>query len=658
MYLPYIRGLQYYRIMKESAIDLIKREKWEIVTRKVEVAGGIQEEVKRVLVYGKEYPLKHPLLIHLNLYKNEQNPEVKYKHMKAAHDYLWPKEVEAWHYWTEERFRTHCEHWNYIAWASGANQAKSYDAAKMALLYWWADPKNRGVIIASTTLESATARVWGYLTQRINDREIKLPLRYAGGKPPKVLFPKNADEEDAEETICGIFAVAAKQGGDSEAINTWIGRHPPGGLLLVLDEAPDLNPAISKAFINLDASGAQFQCIGIGNSNSWFDLHGMLSYPKDGIDSVDPNIHTRWETTQKNGICLYFNPRNSPAIHEIDPKKKKILSKFLITEDRIKEKEEHYGKDSEDFYRMVLGFWRKAASDKTIVSIPFLDAHKVKEKAEWLGYEPLTMVAGLDPAFSSGGDSCILRLAVLGQAVDGSIILDFKDKALLFVLKINAKIATAIEIQIAEQTKAILEQFGVPIKTLCVDANGQGRALGGTIQLQCKSLVGPTKIYSVKSGDTNTKSFDVKIMEAYELWSGLRTFMENDQIRGLDNTAMLQLTNRLIITVDAKGKPCKPRLENKVEFKRRMGGIMPKLAHSPDEADAAALCLQSAIIHYGFRKGQKRDIVLPSVSFENQKLAAFKAELQKKKEQAAEFAVSSGFGHAVTDFKGIAFKPN
>ncbi len=640
--------------MKESVTDLIKKENWEVITKSVEVAGGLEEKVQRVLVYGKEYPLKHPCLIHLNLYKNEKNPEIKFKHMKASHDYMWPDEVRTWNYWSEDRFRTHCEPWKYVGWSSGAHQGKSHDASKMGFLYWASDPKNRGVIIASTTLESSGARVWGYLTQFINKRAIKVPLRYAGGKPPKVLYPRDKAEEEAEETISGIFAVAAKQGGDSEAINTWIGRHPPGGLLLILDECPDLNTAIAGAFINLDASTSPFQCLGLGNANSWFDLHGMLCYPKDGIDSIDPHIHTKWETTQKNGVCLYFNPYNSPAIHEKDPKKKKILSEFLITEELIADKEKHYQKDSQDFSRMVMGFWRNKDADKTMVSKPFLDAHHVLSRPEWLGMNPLRMCAGLDPAFSSGGDSCMLQLGIIGETTDGGIVLDFKDKSLLYKLEISAKINKAVEIQIADQTIDILGRYGIPVNHLCVDANGQGRALGGTIQLRANALVGPTKIYSVRSGDTSVRSFDVKIMEAYELWSTLRTFIENNQICGLNQIAMLQLLNRMIITTDSKGKPCKPRLENKIEFKSRMKGIMPALGHSPDEADAGCLCLQSAIIHCGFRVGQKREPIAQN-SYVDQKLTLFKAQMRAEQEQKKDITVSSGFGSPVTDFKNIPF---
>jgi hypothetical protein len=89
-----------------------------------------------------------------------------------------------------------------------------------------------------------------------------------------------------------------------------------------------------------------------------------------------------------------------------------------------------------------------------------------------------------------------------------------------------------------------------------------------------------------------------------------------------------------------------------------MGGIMPSLAHSPDEADGAALCLQSAIIHYGFRIGQKREIITQQSSFADAKLNAFKAELAQKKEARNQLAIGSGFGNAVTDFRRIPLSLN
>ncbi len=628
--------------MSGNLLDLIKKEKWEVKNDKV-------------LVYGKEFPLIHPCLIHLKIYREEQNPELKYLHMKAAHDYMWPKDIPTWHSWTEERFKEHCVGYNYIGWAGGASCAKSYDAAKVALLFWFAHQKQRGVIIASTTLASLSARVWGYTTQLLKERAIKIPIQYMAGNSPMILYPSDKENGSSiKDTIHGIFAVAARQGSDESAINTWIGRHPKDALMLVLDECTDLNPAIAKAFTNLDSSEKSFQTIAIGNSSSWHDLHGSICYPKGGIESIDPAIDTKWETNHKNGICLFFSCYNSPAIHEQDPKKKKLLSKFLITEEQIQEKEIQYGIDSESFSRFVLGFWRNINADRTIVSKTFLEAFKVSGRAEWLGLEPLNVVAGLDPAFSSGGDACILRLAILGQTVDGGIVLDFRGDKLVFKIDISAKSGKATEIQIAEKVLEILERHNCNLKCLCIDANGQGRALGGTLQLQARSVVCPTKIYSVRNGKENVNSFDVKIMEPYELWMDLRKFIENNQIRGLDHIAMTQLTSRLIVTTDNNGKPTKPKLENKAVYKRRMGGIMPSLAHSPDEADAAALCLQSAILHYGFKLGQRKDVRIVN-DFAHDKMVAFQRELkmEQQKKDTLPLTIRSGYSLGLTEFRKV-----
>lgn len=617
--------------MKHSIKDLIEKiERWEI-------------KEDKVIVYEHTFPLVHPALIHLKLYRIETNPEIRFRHMKAAHDYIWPKEIETWHSWSEERFREHCAGWSYITWAGGASCGKSVDGAKIALLFWFANPKNRAVIVASTTLESLNSRVFGYITNLISKKHLELPSQHMGGNSPKILYPVDRTSGEIRDNIHGIFAIAAKQGSDENAINTWIGRHPNESLLLVLDECTDLNSAISKAFVNLDSSEKPFQCIGIGNSNSWNDLHGMMSTPKDGIGSIDPMVHTKWETTRKNGICMFFSCYNSPAIHDPDPVKRKRLGRFLITDAQIKEKEKIYGKHSDAFYRFVLGFWRSSSTDKVIASKAFLDANDVVASTEWLGIRPLHIVAGLDPAFSTGGDQCILRLGVVGENVDGAIVLDFRNEELLFRLPILATSRDPAEIQIAKQVQKILGDFNCPLHHVCMDATGQGRALGGTIYLQMNALKPPIKVYNIKHGEKVVDSFDCLVMSPYDMWYTMREFIEHGQIKGLDHKAFGQFTQRLTMVTDKKGNPCKPYLEPKLEYKRRMAGRNPALAHSPDEADSAALCLQSAIINYGFSLGQRVERV-QTEDFVSQKMFAYKREQKEEASQSQTIQIGSGFG--------------
>jgi hypothetical protein len=604
--------------MSVDILELIKREKWEIVSQ-----GG----VKQVKVYGRLFPLTHPVQIHLAIYRKETNPELKYFHMKAAHDYLWPK--TEWHYWTERRFREHCNGWNYIGWAGGASTTKSYDAAKILLLFWFANPKRRTVVVASTTLESVAARVWGYCTNLINAMAVKLPFQYLGGQAPKILYPADKAAGDIKDTIHGIFAIAAKTGDDDKAISSTIGRHPDEALMVVLDECTDLNPAIAKAFPNLDSSEKPFQLVAIGNSNSLFDLHGSICTPKAGWGSIDPLQDTMWMTTQKNGICLFFSCYESPAVHENDVEKRKRLGRFLITSEQIKEKEVLLGKDSDLFYRFVLGFWKSTSTDTVVVSKEFLDNHFVRTQAEWLGIHPLKIVGGLDPAFSTGGDKCILRLGILGQTIDGGVVLDFRDKRFLFEIKIKARSDKSAELQIAEQVCDILINEGCALGDVAIDSNGQGRAIGGTLYLEMKSRIGqlkePLKIYSTKGGSNVVNSFGMIIKTTLELWSDMRNFIEHNQIKGLDVIAATQLSHRWIIQ---DSTTLRKRLESKAEFKKRMGAVMPSMAHSPDEADSAVLCLMSAIHNYGFSLGERRD--LPMVkTFAHEKLIEHNARVQQ-----------------------------
>lgn len=596
---------------------IAKEPGWEI---KVDPNDG-QE---KIYAFGSYTRITHPAVVYLKHYRLETNPDRKYFYMKAAHDYLWPKDIKTYHYWTERRFRAHCEGHPYMSWAGCAASGKSYDAAKVVVLWWLANPRHRAAMIASTTLTAVSRRIWGYAIKHLNNLAVKMPYVYTAGNSPQVLYPVQKDEEGGKkgkDTLHGIFAAAAKQGDDESAISGFLGTHPDEALLLILDEATDLPVALLNALANLKSSEKPFQLIAIGNSNSIHDLHGALSTPKDGWPQIDPKATTRWETTYKGGICLYFNAYESPAIFEQDPVKKKILSPLLPTENTIKAAEETYGKDSINFYRFTLGFWRSASVDSVVMSKEFLIQHNLQAGVEWLGMEPLKPVAGLDPAFSTGGDKCILRLGYLGQDINGNMVLDFKGERLLFEIKISAVSRDSAELQISRQVVEILRKYGVPLHHLCLDASGQGRALGGTLALQDNSGRQPIKIYTVRTGSGVDKSFDVIPKTKHELWLDFRKFSEHGNIKGLDGVAAAQFYNRLVIQ---NPKTLRQEIESKVDFKKRIAAIMPTLAHSPDEADACTLCLQAAIINFGFSPGQKREVPTASPSV-IQEIAQWKA---------------------------------
>lgn len=580
------------------------------------------------------------------------------------HDYLWPDTI--WHYWTERRFRTHCEGYRVISYAGGANIGKSMDAAKIALLFYFANPKGRTVLVASTSLQSLSSRIWGYVTNLL--RKAAVPLKYdcTGGQSPKILYPVAAKRGVPKDTIHGMFAVAAKDGSPEDIIAPWIGRHPDDGLLVVLDEATDMPDALINVIPNLEKGQERFQLMTIGNSNRVNDLHGSLSTPLNGWESVDPMRDHSWLTTQPNGICLFFSCYESPAIHEPDPELQKKLGKFLMTKEAIELDKLHRGENSEAFKRFTLGFWKEAAIDATVMDKQFI-GDAVYSKSEWSGLYPLQYCAGLDPAFTTGGDQCILRLAQLGQRVDGTVVLDYRDTALLFKIHIVKNPVDSAEVQIAKQVLNILAQYNIPLNRLCIDATGQGRGLAEVIRAESGTPLLPIKIYSVSQPIYKQKSFDVLVKSSYELWFAFREFIKQNQIAGLDRKAVYQLVNRKT-ELTSTGKM---KLESKQSYKDHMAAANPGMAHSPDEADAAALCLQSAILTLGFKPGLKLPLQSKPKDLLEEKIAKLKgtsiqdtplsnAELlaKKRREQLAPTAnFSKGLEQSVGHMQTRASRP-
>lgn len=575
--------------MQSSQIDLLlKNENWELITR---------DNNRIIIAEGQEFAYTHPFAIHAKFFRTLEDAEGKYRHLKAMHDYAFPNRIKTWHYWTEDRFRAHCEGWKYISLAGGASAAKSYDEATYAFLFWLAYPKKRTVIVASTTLSDLQTRIWGYILRCLKECAISFEYYYERAKPPKLLANK-------DDLVHGMFAIAAKRGDDETAISGWIGRHPDDALLVVFDEGTDMPMAVQGALPNLEkGQEGTFQCSVIGNSNSIYDLHGSMSTPKNGWDSIDPFKDVKWETTQDKGVCLFFSCYNSPAIFETDPEKKKKLGRFLITKTQIETDERVLGKNSLKFWRFTLGFWRPNSVEPTVVSTKFLENFNSTRRTEWGHQQKLRALAGLDPAFSYGGDNCILRLALYGVDINGQVILDFKKTDLLFYIKTLAVSPDSIEIQIADQVLKILAEWQIPLRDLAVDCSGQGRALAEVIRLRAGVTDYPIKIYSVQSFNIgklkNKQEHDVILMSNHELWYNVRRFIETDNLRGLDPVAIHQFTTRLVIEDNGRFE-----LEKKIDYKKRMGAITPVLAVSPDEADGCSLVLQVAMRNYGFTPGQ------------------------------------------------------
>lgn len=632
--------------------------------REVQAAGFVVERDAdgRLCVVWEDLvlPLKHPFALWLMIYRDHTGVEERVRAMKELQDMLWPAHRITWNHWSRRRFEAHCSGYEVVVMAAGASAGKSCDAAKIGLIFWLSDPRNNTCIVASTTLESLESRIWGYVARFFSESVISLNGVYFRGKPPKILLPDQTDK------IHGMFAVAIPQGADATVLKTVIGRHPNKRLLVVLDEATDMNPAISKAIPNLEEGVEFFQLWAIGNSSSKNDLHGALATPAAGWENIDPFRDYAWFTEHKGGLCLYFNPYDSPAIIEHDPVRRAELSKFLITTDKIEKKIEQYGRNSDAWQRFVMGFWGSGASDRAAITEPFLTENQVDRIAEWSGFYPLSVVAGLDPAFQVGGEGCLLRLGILGQTVDGMVVLDFRGDELVFRIDIRVDDKRSSERQLVDQVIQILREHGCRLSSLALDATGLGRALGELLEIVDGRGEHPFKLLSTRTGvgipgarRGKKAPVDpyVSVVTITDLWLSFRSFIQNGQIRGVDKTTRVQLVNRLMTL-----KNDKLFLETKEDYKRRMGAISPGMSRSPDESDAMMLCVQAAIMRYGWHPGQRRALPDPGVSRAHlEKERAFAAEMYQRKEQEERSATTSSRPILRPDFAAtleeIRFQP-
>jgi hypothetical protein len=542
----------------------------------------------KVNAYGVQWPLASPFAIELTAYRHNLGGNALW-HMTNAHNIAWPEDALTWNDWTDRRFGAHCEGHKIITMAGGANCGKSYDAAKIGLLFWLANPGGRTVLVASTSLTDLDSRIWGYVKRFHDQAAIELSGTLLTSPPPKILLTK-------KDTVHGMFAVPLQRGTPSKTTSTLIGRHPDEGFLAIIDEGTDVTPGFMGAVPNWEKSPF-FQMIVIGNSASAFDPHGILSRPEAGWDSVDPDYDREWPI--KNGVCLYFDCYQSPALFEPDPIKKKALERFLFTERSIETAKQDYGDNSPEFWRFTRGFWPKDDVSQTVLTATMVDRFKVKGKVQWSGTEKIHRVAGLDPAFTPEGDECILRFAKFGHAVGGKWILDFGGEDAIHRLSINAESDEPAEYQIVHQTMRLCLEYGVEPQNLAIDVWGPGSGLGAIFE-----TVWSPYIYKVSSAGRPTDTWvdaektqtarDAYDRRVTELWFSMQKFVQAAQIKGLDDVSCEQFCTREFAW---SGK--KYALETKEEYKLRLGKVDRRYV-SPDRADAASLILDLVRQYFHF----------------------------------------------------------
>jgi hypothetical protein len=204
-----------------------------------------------------------------------------------------------------------------------------------------------------------------------------------------------------------------------------------------------------------------------------------------------------------------------------------------------------------------------------------------------------TLIAGLDPAFTNGGDRTVLAIARVGLDQSGQYCLQYEDFVQINDDATNKAVPRTY--QIVQKVKEECTKRGIKPENLAVDSTGAGSPL-------CDVLAGEWSNdflrvpFGGKASDRRVSmNSQLTGEELYcnrvsELWFVGKEFTRTKQIKGITHELAKEMSNRRFELV--KGSSLRVKVEPKSELKARAGA-------SPDMADAAFICLDLARQRHG-----------------------------------------------------------
>ena len=507
-------------------------------------------------------------------------------------DILWnrpdlPEPLMVRNPWAQQIIRTCLEN-KFVAVGGAASSSKSHTMAAWGIVNCLSQPKDTLVLITSTTLREARKRIWGSIISLlavIDDMPFK--IRDSIGNVAYV------NEHGTLLEKSGLSLIAAEKSRTREAVGKFIGIKNRN-VMVIGDELSEISEAVVHAGLTNLSANPNFSMIGMSNPSSKFDAFGVWSEPEDGWDSVDTNVDDGWRT-KWGGKYIRLDGERSPNILAGE-----VIYPFLPRLDQIEEKRALLGTTSRGYMRMVRAVFYDADEDEGIYSETEITKSGCMNKVNW-GSQPIK-VAGLDPAFTNGGDRTILYTGYVGTDTDGNYVFEIGKSFQLNDDATNKAVPRSY--QIVQQVKKICQKEGVAPDDLAVDATGAGTAF-------CDVLAGEwsPRFLRVSFGgkpsekrvsvNSPVKAIDMYTNRVSELWFAGKELMRTKQLYGMDNDLAQEIVGRTYEMV--KTGSLKVRIESKPDFKARIG-------KSPDLADAAFLALDLARQRHGLVAMEPREM--------------------------------------------------
>ena len=305
----------------------------------------IDPATNKMDVGGFLIPVTNTLTALLWGFANHPSNKAKEFYFWRVADLLWnrddlPEHMFLKHPWAEQIIRECIEN-KYLAIGGAASSGKSHTLAGYGIVTWLARPRDTLVLMTSTTLREARKRIWGSVISLLSVIDgAPINIRDSIGSANYI------DENGQTFDRAGLSLIAAEKSRTREAIGKFIGLKQKH-VLLIGDELGELSEAIQQAALANLSKNPKFEFKGLSNPASRFDSFGIWSTPKDGWESITPDVDDEW-VTKWGGKYIRLDGERSPNVaagYTVYP--------FLPTIEKIAEDKALLGENSRAYMRMV-----------------------------------------------------------------------------------------------------------------------------------------------------------------------------------------------------------------------------------------------------------------------------------------------------------------
>jgi len=485
----------------------------------------------------------------------------------------------------------------FVSIAGCASSGKTQFIALYAVSHFILRPLTTKILVTSMTIQTAEGKVWGNVKKMwgracrrlemkdANGNVIMEGERFLGGKLiGSMHIIKRRSPDGILHSTEGIELIPAEAGEFKKSAAKMQG-YKAGNVYLLADELATLAPNILETARENLFSNDNFELKGAFNPDSHYDPGGILSEPVDGWDSVDEHM-MEWPT-RFGGWCVRFDGTLSPNVTGNWNGDKPW--KGLMTFDKLEGFKQMHPEKSVGFWKMVRGYWSPTGSMDCIYSESEFESNGcLRPIKAWAG--PWKMVAGFDPAWTTGGDRAVgvfgrVGLAILPESGGQTRIVWEHVETCIFDEEIDKK-NTDKPTQIAKQFAAKCRQHGVATEDVALDVTG-GHAFATVLALEIGKGFMALNFGGSASDLPMPKPDKRTCKEAYrdlmsELWLSSKSLVRQGQLRNMTAGTIVELCAR---TYDENNG--KLRVEPKEKMKSR-------IKRSPDRADATMLSVYVA----------------------------------------------------------------